>query len=145
MMYFVLGLCSFVHAFITWKAARNIPEQTETWIAARNVQKIKTVLLSRDVHLGICGQIEEMCKGFQSLETICSHLSGPGLVPPQGIARLRSVQSSLKLVKVHHITIQGVNLIVNRMQNKQAREKSALFREYLVWYMICFGRAGPIV
>ena len=128
MMYFVLGLCSFVHAFLTWKAAGNIPEQTETWIAARYVQKIKTVLLSREVHVGICGQIEEVCKGFQSLETICSH-PGPGLVPPQGIARLRSVQSSLKLVKVHHITVQGVNL------NKQAREKSALFREYLVWYM----------
>lgn len=77
----------------------NIPDQVETWITARNVQRIKAVLLDKESYDSVCSGLEPMGNAFSGMEVIFGELSSHGMLPAHCICRLREVQTNLKAVR----------------------------------------------
>ena len=153
----------------------NIPDQVETWITARNVQRIKAVLLDKESYDSVCSGLEPMGNAFSGMEvyfrwtlkswnvtsplylpasgstnkfeggevplvccrwcfTFCfyheKHLSGTTMTLMMFLTCIsQPPQASLRC---YAVTVHGVAILIQRMPNKQAREKSALLRECLI-------------
>ena len=113
------------------QAADAIPESYESWISNRNVPKIKSVMLSRDTQLQICGGETKISAAMGAFEVIFSDVASVGSLQATSVAKLRSLQSNHRLIRVYSATVHAINLILSRMPNKQLRERAALVREPL--------------
>ena len=121
------------------QAADAIPESYESWIANRNVPKIKAVMLSRDTHLQICGGESKISACMGAFEVIFSDVASVGLLQATSVAKLRSLQGNHRLIRVYSVTVHAINLILSRMPNKQLRERAALVREPLGFRIVLIG------
>ena len=62
--------------------------------------------------------------------SVKSQLSEQNLVSTSHLAKMKSVSTSWKKIRCYASVVHGINLLLNRFPGKQAREKSALLREY---------------
>ena len=118
--------------FLLWpEATEKIPELYEQWISTRNVGKIKATMLAKEVHAEVCGGQDAMNAALGSFDVLFSEFATLSLLQASSVSKLRGIQSNLKLIRSYSVAVHGINLILNRMANKAARERAALVRELL--------------
>lgn len=128
MMHFQFNL--FPQLDLPCQAAKHIPEY-EPWIVARNVSKIKSVLLAKEQHNNVCASMESQIAALGSLEAMFGEFSNMNIFPAHAVAKLRTVQGHVKQIRTYNVSVHAIHLIINTMPAKQSREKAAILRELL--------------
>ena len=72
-----------------------------------------------------------MNAALSCFDVLFSEFATLSLLQSSSVSKLRGIQSNLKLIRSHSVAVHGINLILNRMANKAARERAALVRELL--------------